>query len=64
MPNKRKPSSPPLNRAVDDEDPDYSPMDEVAAKKNKDATKPKARPEDMPGAEGLTSARADEDTYD
>lgn len=63
MPDKQKPASPPRNRAVDDEDPSYSPMDDVAAR-NKAASKPKARPEDMPGAEGLTSARADEDTYD
>ena len=63
MPNKQQPSPPPRSRAVGDEDPNYSPMDDVAARK-KDATKPKARPEDMPGAEGLTSARADEDTYD
>jgi hypothetical protein len=62
MPNKQKPSSQPRSRAVDDEDPNYSPMDDVA--KKKDATKPKGRPEDMPGAAGFTSARADEDTYD
>lgn len=63
MPHKQKPSPPPRSRAVDDEDPNYSPMDDIAAR-NKAANKPKARPDDMPGAEGLISARADEDTYD
>jgi hypothetical protein len=64
MPKKQKPSPPPRNKAVDDEDPDYSPMDEVASRKKGAGDKAKAKPEDMPGAEGLISARADEDTYD
>lgn len=40
-------------RAVGDEDPDYSPMDGFRGDKP-----------DMPGAESIASARADEDTYD
>jgi hypothetical protein len=49
-------------RAVGDEDPDYSPMDGFRGDRH-DAGAAGRRP-DMPGAESIASARADEDTYD
>lgn len=64
MPSKQKPSSPPRRKAVDEKHAPHSPTGDAAAGKTGVATRPKARPEDMPGAAGLTSARADEDTYD
>lgn len=54
----------PLNRAVDDEDPNYSPMQDTPKKKADETKRSDTRPEDLPGAAGFTSARADEDTYD
>lgn len=61
MAKEKRPPHQPLNRAVDDEDPNYSPMDRASTKKKDES---KTRPEDLPGAAGFASARADEDTYD
>lgn len=65
MPTKKQRPGRPLNRAVDDEDPNYSPMEDMPRRKRADETKQhRTPPEDLPGAAGFTSARADEDTYD
>ena len=57
-----KDEQPAPQRAVGDEDPDYSPMEGFRG----DGRNPAAsrRPPDLPGAESIASARADEDTYD
>jgi len=57
-----KDDEPMTQRAVGDEDPNFSPMDGFRG----DGRAPGARERrpDMPGAESIASARADEDTYD
>lgn len=49
-------------RAVGDEDPDYSPMYGFRGDQRQPGSR--RREPDLPGAEGIASARADEDTYD
>jgi hypothetical protein len=56
-----KDEEPLAQRAVGDEDPDFSPMDGFRGDRQ---PTPRDRRPDMPGAESIASARADEDTYD
>jgi hypothetical protein len=46
---------------VDDEDPDFSPMDGFRGDQRRPGSR--TREPDLPGAESIASARADEDTY-
>jgi hypothetical protein len=57
-----KDEEPLAQRAVGDEDPNFSPMDGFRG----DRKEPRShsRAPDLPGAESIASARADEDTYD
>ncbi len=59
---KLKDDEPLPQRAVGDEDPNFSPMDGFRGDPAEPV--PRERRPDMSGAEGIASARADEDTYD